>query len=159
MSLVIFAFPLQQQRELWHFRGGVESQGFCLPLKPNTQKHFPAVGEVAAPSLHRFLAESEREGEEGRRTALLALPWLGKSIPGPSPSPAQRALLPKGHLVQETSGEETLNLHSDQSCKKTRQVENPVPSPALQARSARPSPFHANHSPARLYFRWLPRII
>lgn len=80
---LFFAFPLQKHWELWRFREGVESQGLCLPLKPNTQKHFPAVCEDAAPSLCRSLGRSRMGGGNGTRTPLLPPPWPGKSCKTP----------------------------------------------------------------------------
>lgn len=80
---LFFAFPLQKQWGLWRFREGVESQGFCFPLKPNTQKHFPAVCEDAAPSLCRSLGRSGMGGGNGTRTPLLPPPWPGKSCKTP----------------------------------------------------------------------------
>lgn len=124
------------------------------------QKHFPAVCEDTASSLHRSLLESRMEGGNGRRTPLLlsSLTWQIE----------QRTLLQALHswLCHQSQrgtshgrGVERRYWNSAviNPARRLGHVENLAPSPVLHAYSVRSSPFHANRSTCRSLFQMITR--
>lgn len=85
----------------------MESLSLCLPLKSNTQKHFPLVYEDATSSLCRSLRVDRAEWESSRKVLF----WLS----APTQQTKQRPLLwalcscPSStwHLTSHTSGKKT----------------------------------------------------